>query len=192
MHFFPVYFINRVKLSIVPRDVQARWMSHGKCRVTGIGIDLHLQQEARNTYRKILSESARKLNAQGSQLGNCIEKARPYYEARRQAKESSQWKTPVAYQNIRRVRGQSVLAITKEKVMGKLKGLKEVTSKLDKGEPVDVIYLDFQKAFDKVPDRRLLNNTPWCSGQSAGMDRALADWQKAGNTDKGIFFRMAA
>uniref|UniRef100_UPI00398E7822 SH3 domain-binding protein 5-like isoform X2 n=1 Tax=Pristiophorus japonicus TaxID=55135 RepID=UPI00398E7822 len=47
-------------------------------------------QEARNTYRKILSESARKLNAQGSQLGNCIEKARPYYEARRQAKEAQQ------------------------------------------------------------------------------------------------------
>jgi len=29
--------------------------------------------------------------------------------------------------------------------------------KLDKREPVDVIYLDFQKAFDKVPSRRLLN-----------------------------------
>ncbi|NXE85615.1 3BP5L protein, partial [Cochlearius cochlearius] len=44
-------------------------------------------QEARTAYRRILSESARKLNAQGSQLGNCIEKARPYYEARRLAKE---------------------------------------------------------------------------------------------------------
>ena len=33
----------------------------------------------------------------------------------------------------------------------------EVTRKLDKGEPVDVIYLDFQKAFDKVSHRRLLN-----------------------------------
>ena len=33
----------------------------------------------------------------------------------------------------------------------------EVTRKLDKGEPVDVIYLDFQKAFDRVPHRRLLN-----------------------------------
>lgn len=44
-------------------------------------------QDARTAYRRILSESARKLNAQGSQLGNCIEKARPYYEARRLAKE---------------------------------------------------------------------------------------------------------
>ncbi|XP_041068767.1 SH3 domain-binding protein 5-like isoform X1 [Carcharodon carcharias] len=52
-------------------------------------LELQLN-EARNTYRKILSESARKLNAQGSQLGNCIEKARPYYEARRQAKEAQQ------------------------------------------------------------------------------------------------------
>uniref|UniRef100_A0A8B9MYQ2 SH3 domain-binding protein 5 n=1 Tax=Accipiter nisus TaxID=211598 RepID=A0A8B9MYQ2_9AVES len=47
-------------------------------------------QEARTAYRRILSESARKLNAQGSQLGNCIEKARPYYEARRLAKEAQQ------------------------------------------------------------------------------------------------------
>ncbi|NWH66768.1 3BP5L protein, partial [Geococcyx californianus] len=47
-------------------------------------------QDARTAYRRILSESARKLNAQGSQLGNCIEKARPYYEARRLAKEAQQ------------------------------------------------------------------------------------------------------
>ena len=44
-------------------------------------------QDARTAYRRILSESARKLNAEGSQLGACIEKARPYYEARRLAKE---------------------------------------------------------------------------------------------------------
>eukprot|EP00061_Rhincodon_typus_P004499 g22747.t1 len=33
----------------------------------------------------------------------------------------------------------------------------EALSKLDKGEPGDVIYLDFQKAFDKEAHRRLLN-----------------------------------
>lgn len=44
-------------------------------------------QDARSSYRRILTDSARKLNAQGAQLGACIEKARPYYEARRLAKE---------------------------------------------------------------------------------------------------------
>jgi len=34
--------------------------------------------------------------------------------------------------------------------------MEKVTDYLDSGFPVDVIYLDFQKAFDKVPHRRLL------------------------------------
>ena len=32
----------------------------------------------------------------------------------------------------------------------------EITKWLDEGSPVDIIYLDFQKAFDKVPNQRLL------------------------------------
>ncbi|NXX83279.1 3BP5L protein, partial [Urocolius indicus] len=52
-------------------------------------LELQLD-EARSAYRRILSESARRLNAQGSQLGSCIDKARPYYEARRLAKEAQQ------------------------------------------------------------------------------------------------------
>ncbi|NWI08910.1 3BP5L protein, partial [Crypturellus soui] len=52
-------------------------------------VELELD-EARTTYRRVLSESARKLDAQGSQLGNCVEKSRPYYEARRLAKEAQQ------------------------------------------------------------------------------------------------------
>ncbi|XP_014892390.1 SH3-binding domain protein 5-like, a [Poecilia latipinna] len=52
-------------------------------------LELELD-DARSAYRKILTESARKLNAQSSQLGGCIEKARPYYEARRLAKEAQQ------------------------------------------------------------------------------------------------------
>lgn len=51
------------------------------------GECLSLLQDARSSYRRILTDSARKLNAQGSQLGTCIEKARPYYEARRLTKE---------------------------------------------------------------------------------------------------------
>ncbi|XP_035486072.1 SH3-binding domain protein 5-like, a isoform X1 [Scophthalmus maximus] len=52
--------------------------------------ELNIPEDARSGYRKILTESARKLNAQSSQLGSCIEKARPYYEARRLAKEAQQ------------------------------------------------------------------------------------------------------
>ena len=31
-----------------------------------------------------------------------------------------------------------------------------VSNKIDEGKPVDIAYLDFQKAFDKVPHERLL------------------------------------
>ena len=32
----------------------------------------------------------------------------------------------------------------------------EITKWVDEGSPVDVIYLDLQKAFDKVPHQRLI------------------------------------
>ena len=34
--------------------------------------------------------------------------------------------------------------------------LEEITKWIDEGSPVDIIYLDFQKVFDKVPHQRLL------------------------------------
>ena len=34
--------------------------------------------------------------------------------------------------------------------------LEEITKWVDGGSPVDVVYLDFQKAFDKLPHQRLL------------------------------------
>ena len=34
--------------------------------------------------------------------------------------------------------------------------LDHAVNKLDKGDAVDVLYLDFQKAFDKVPHCRLI------------------------------------
>ena len=37
-----------------------------------------------------------------------------------------------------------------------LEVMEEITQALDKGEDVDVIYLDFVQAFDKVPHQRLL------------------------------------
>jgi Reverse transcriptase (RNA-dependent DNA polymerase) len=37
-----------------------------------------------------------------------------------------------------------------------LEFLEHVTNYVDQGYPIDVIYLDFQKAFDKVPHKRLM------------------------------------
>ena len=34
--------------------------------------------------------------------------------------------------------------------------LEEIIKWIDEGSPVDIIYLDFQTAFDKVPHQRLL------------------------------------
>merc|ERR1711917_13188 len=37
-----------------------------------------------------------------------------------------------------------------------LEFLERVTSEVDRGHAMDIIYLDFSKAFDKVPHKRLL------------------------------------
>ena len=43
---------------------------------------------------------------------------------------------------------------------------------MDEGSPVDVIYLDFQKAFDKVPrDQRLILKL-----KSHGMGNSIINW----------------
>ena len=47
----------------------------------------------------------------------------------------------------------------------------EVSFHLDKGRPVDVVYLDFAKAFDTVPHKRLLYKI-----RSVGMDHRVSTW----------------
>ena len=42
---------------------------------------------------------------------------------------------------------------------------------MDEGSPVDVIYLDFQKAFDKVPHQRLILKL-----KSNGMGNGITNW----------------
>ena len=46
-----------------------------------------------------------------------------------------------------------------------------VFSEQDRDKAVDVIYLDFQKAFDKVPHRRLLRKV-----RALGVDGPAANW----------------
>ena len=52
-----------------------------------------------------------------------------------------------------------------------LEFMEKVAKYLDSGEPVDVIYLDFQKAFDKVPHFRLLARL-----EEIGITGKLLDW----------------
>ena len=47
----------------------------------------------------------------------------------------------------------------------------EVTKCVDEGRAVDVIYMDFSKAFDKVPHGRLMKKVRMC-----GIEGKLADW----------------
>jgi len=49
--------------------------------------------------------------------------------------------------------------------------LEEVTNYIDSGYPVDVIYLDFQKAFDKVPHTRLIMKLA-----AHGIDGQVLQW----------------
>ena len=46
-----------------------------------------------------------------------------------------------------------------------------VTKQVDKGLPVDVVYLDFSKAFDKVPHNLLINNI-----KAHGIGCFVANW----------------
>ena len=57
--------------------------------------------------------------------------------------------------------------------------LEEITKWIDVGSPVDIIYLDFQKAFDKVPHQRLLLNL-----KAHGIWDSITDWIEQWLTDR--------
>ena len=57
--------------------------------------------------------------------------------------------------------------------------LEEITKWVDEGPPVDVIYLDFQKAFDKVPHQRLILTL-----NSHGMGNSIINWLEQWLTDR--------
>ena len=56
-----------------------------------------------------------------------------------------------------------------------LEYMEEVTEVLDKGNPVDVIYLDFAKAFDKVPHKRLFRKLT-SHGISGNLSKWIENW----------------
>ena len=56
--------------------------------------------------------------------------------------------------------------------------LEEITKWVDDGSPVDVIYLDFQKAFDKVPHQGLMRKL-----KSHGMGNSIINWVEQWLTD---------
>ena len=58
-------------------------------------------------------------------------------------------------------------------VLQLLKILDDWTSQLDAGKQVDVIYTDFEKAFDKVPHHALINKL-----LAYGLDNTLVQWIK--------------
>ena len=57
--------------------------------------------------------------------------------------------------------------------------LEEITKWIDEGSPVDIIYLDFQEAFDKVPHQRLLRKL-----KAHGKGGGLIDWIEQWLTDR--------
>ena len=57
--------------------------------------------------------------------------------------------------------------------------LQVVTKWLHESSPVDIIYLDFQKAFDKVPHQRLLLKL-----KSHGMGEGIIRWIEKWLTDR--------
>jgi hypothetical protein len=52
--------------------------------------------------------------------------------------------------------------------------LDKVTKEVDDGKSVDIFYLDFAKAFDKVPRQRLLKKL-----EAKGVDTVVAKWIEA-------------
>ena len=50
-----------------------------------------------------------------------------------------------------------------------------VSDWVDEGQAVDIVYLDFKKAFDEIPHRRLLAKVRAC-GVAGQVDNWIANW----------------
>jgi hypothetical protein len=52
--------------------------------------------------------------------------------------------------------------------------MEQLTSAVDNGDPMDVIFLDFAKAFDKVPHKRLIEQL-----RAHGVGGEVLEWVRA-------------
>jgi hypothetical protein len=66
-------------------QIELEKLNHATDSINRLELEL---DDARGAFRQLLSESALRLNTLSKKLGGCIEKARPYYEARIQCKET--------------------------------------------------------------------------------------------------------
>ena len=57
--------------------------------------------------------------------------------------------------------------------------MEDITKWVDDGSPLDVVYLDFQKAFDKVPHQRQILKL-----KSHGMGNSIINWIEQWLTDR--------
>ena len=67
-----------------------------------------------------------------------------------------------------------------------LKFFEEVTKYVDEGNPVDVLYLDFSKAFDKVPHKQLVEKVK-AHGIGSNIWRWIEAWLKESSNLRHIY-----
>ena len=71
------------------------------------------------------------------------------------------------------------------------KSFEEVTNNVDEGSAVDVVYLDFSRAFDKVPHGRLLHEVK-SHGIQGEVSKWIQNWPEPEGGCRGLFFKLEA
>ncbi|XP_063217754.1 uncharacterized protein LOC134528243 [Bacillus rossius redtenbacheri] len=78
--------VDRTSEEVDPRvQVELERLNTATDDINKLEVDL---DEARAAFRQLLCESTVRINGLAKKLGNCVERARPYYEARMKAKEA--------------------------------------------------------------------------------------------------------
>ncbi|XP_078035245.1 uncharacterized protein LOC144469159 isoform X2 [Augochlora pura] len=110
---------DRVDDAVDPRvQIELERLNTATDDINKLEVDL---DEARATFRELLCESTFKIDSLAKKLGTCIEKSRPYYDARFKAKEALQETQKAA---IRFERANSQHAAAKEMVYLAEEGLR--------------------------------------------------------------------